>query len=648
MLNSIKGLLFLFIGIGILIPNVYSDNFQYNTYNNHGMVGLINMPTARIHEEGSHGFSFYYGTPDQKMTITSSPFDWLEASVFYSNIKNNPVGCNFQNCRKDKGFNFKIRFKEEGVLPAIAMGISDIGGTGLYSSEYLVASYGINKFDMHFGLGWGTLDGKSSIKNPFSYLSDSFNERPGIENIQGGQFAPSTYFSGNSASPFYGISYAAHPKVLLKLEHDTTLTDRYDLPYDTPESRISFGLEYLINDNMNIGIAAERGNFISFRFAVKQSLEAKEYKYYKPEKIEGETSETSLIRNLQSNGIGINKIVENADSIGIEISQFSHPSLNVIENIIMTARGESGIQKEIKVNYQIAGLQAESEFDQAFINRSKSIYERQGKAAFFQDTRLSIRPVLAAREDFIKFSVMLQNDGEYVMTDNFFFTYNLKYSIWDNFEDLTYPATEIYLAEVRSDVKEYLKNFDGGITIGRAQFDYHISPKENNHLVFTAGILEEMFSGYGFEYLYFDNGKDYAYGFEIFDVVKRDYEMRFGTRDYNNTVGSVNFYYRNQKIIPLDAKVSFGEYLAGDKGLTVELSRTYINGTSFGVFATFTDVTREQYGEGSFDKGIFFNIPIGGNIGSYTWRPLTKDPGSKLNRKYTLYDLLVKFRPYYE
>ena len=315
----------------------------------------------------------------------------------------------------------------------------------------------------------------------------------------------------------------------------------------------------------------------------------------------------------------------------------------------MTAKGESGIEKDIKVNYKIGGLQAESQFDEAFINRSKSIYERQeGSDRLIQDTRINIRPFIAAREDFIKLSVLLQNDGEFIIKDNFFFTYNLKYSIWDNFEDLTYPATEVYPAEVRSDVKEYLKNLDGGITIGRAQFDYHLSPKENNHVMVTAGILEEMFSGYGFEYLYFDNDKDYAYGFEIFDVVKRDYKMRFGTRDYKNTVGSVNFYYRNQRIIPLDAKISYGEYLAGDRGLTFELSRSYLNGTSFGVFATFSDVSREQYGEGSFDKGIYFNIPIGGNIGSYTWRPLTKDPGAKLTRKHTLYDLLVKFRPYYK
>ena len=52
-------------------------------------------------------------------------------------------------------------------------------------------------------------------------------------------------------------------------------------------------------------------------------------------------------------------------------------------------------------------------------------------------------------------------------------------------------------------LKDYLNNFDQGVIIGRAQFDYHITPRKNNHLMFTAGILEEMFSGYGFEYLYF-------------------------------------------------------------------------------------------------------------------------------------------------
>ena len=121
--------------------------------------------------------------------------------------------------------------------------------------------------------------------------------------------------------------------------------------------------------------------------------------------------------------------------------------------------------------------------------------------------------------------------------------------------------------------------------------------------------------------------------------------MRFGALDYRNTIGHVNFYYRNFQLIPFDAKVSFGEYLAGDQGITLEMSRSFNNGTKFGIFATFTDVSTEQFGEGSFDKGIFFNIPVFGNYINYSWRPLTKDPGAKLIRKHTLYDLLVKFRP---
>ena len=162
--------------------------------------------------------------------------------------------------------------------------------------------------------------------------------------------------------------------------------------------------------------------------------------------------------------------------------------------------------------------------------------------------------------------------------------------------------------------------------------------------MFTAGILEEMFNGAGFEYLYFKQEANFAVGFEIFDVKKRDYEMRFGTLDYKNTTAHLNFYYRNYRLIPFDAKISYGEYLAGDEGLTFDLSRSFENGIKFGVFASFTDVSSEQFGEGTFDKGVYFNIPVFGNLFSYSWRPLTKDPGAKLIRKNTLHDLLIKFK----
>ena len=68
---------------------------------------------------------------------------------------------------------------------------------------------------------------------------------------------------------------------------------------------------------------------------------------------------------------------------------------------------------------------------------------------------------------------------------------------------------------------------DKGILIGRAQLDYHYTYNNHNHFMITGGILEDMFSGYGLEYLYFKPDTNYAIGFEIFDVKKRDYDWGF-------------------------------------------------------------------------------------------------------------------------
>ena len=47
------------------------------------------MPTARFYDEMAHGITVYDGTPDQKITLTSNPYDWLEA--FYTNIQENHI-----------------------------------------------------------------------------------------------------------------------------------------------------------------------------------------------------------------------------------------------------------------------------------------------------------------------------------------------------------------------------------------------------------------------------------------------------------------------------------------------------------------------------------------------------------------------------
>ena len=65
--NSKKDLIALLI---IFNTTLFGDNFFNNNYNNHGSVGLINMPTARFYDESSFGITAYDGTPDQKVTLT--------------------------------------------------------------------------------------------------------------------------------------------------------------------------------------------------------------------------------------------------------------------------------------------------------------------------------------------------------------------------------------------------------------------------------------------------------------------------------------------------------------------------------------------------------------------------------------------------
>jgi len=622
------------------------DDFENNVYNNHGSVGLVNMPSARFYDESSFGITFYDGTPDQKVTLTSSPFDWLEASFFYTNIQGFPYpGYEYQDY-KDKGFNMKVRLKEQGKLPALAFGINDIAGTGFYSGEYVVGSYEYNDFDFHFGLGWGTLNGKNDFKNPLSLLDERFKNRPVDFEDQGGQFQPSRYYSDENVSAFFGFSYILNDRTLFKFERDTTSMDA-QINYQQANSDFSYGWEYRVNKNLSIGFFNERDSIYSLKFIYKQNpnQEISRYKYKTPKIKEQASTYDQFIANLRNNGIGVDKIIKKGEVIGIDITQFTHPNINVINEIIDKAKSNSNLTEEVLVNYKIVDLDAIENYDTSFEENSEQIYIRKSKKTFNTNTRFNFRPFLAAREGFLKGAFLLENDSEYIFADNLIFSSNLKYSLWDNFEDLTIPPRDTYPAQVRSDVKDYLRGFNDGIVIGRAQVDYYKTIKPNHHIMLSAGIFEEMFAGSGFEYLYSPSEKNFAIGFEVFEVKKRDYKLRFGSLDYRNTTGHINFYHRNYKYIPFDTKISYGEYLAGDVGATIQFSRSFRNGVVFGVFASFTDVSSEQFGEGSFDKGIFFNVPVFSNFINYSWRPLTKDPGAKLIRKNSLNELLVKFKP---
>ena len=63
-------------------------------------------------------------------------------------------------------------------------------------------------------------------------------------------------------------------------------------------------------------------------------------------------------------------------------------------------------------------------------------------------------------------------------------------------------------------------------------------------------------------------------------------------------------------------QVDVGRYLAGDVGATISFDRVFVNGWRVGAFATLTDVSASDFGEGSFDKGIRFSVPLSWALGN--------------------------------
>ena len=137
-------------------------------------------------------------------------------------------------------------------------------------------------------------------------------------------------------------------------------------------------------------------------------------------------------------------------------------------------------------------------------------------------------------------------------------------------------------------------------------------------------------------------------GVELNHVWARDYDGGFGLRDYGVTSGHVSAYYRLND--DFDLQVDAGRYLAGDWGATLTLERTFDNGWRVGAFATLTDVSFENFGEGSFDKGIELEIPFAWFLGNstrrsadVTLRPVLRDGGARLNVQGRLHDLVIDY-----
>ena len=117
----------------------YIYPYSSPSFNEYGSLGLIRMPSARFHEEGTIAFHWSKNNPYTRGSIIAYPFSWFEASYQYTDVNNalysSVESFSGNQTYKDKGFDVKFRLiRERDYLPQVALGIRDIAGTGGFSS----------------------------------------------------------------------------------------------------------------------------------------------------------------------------------------------------------------------------------------------------------------------------------------------------------------------------------------------------------------------------------------------------------------------------------------------------------------------------------------------------------------------------------
>jgi hypothetical protein len=663
-----------------VLPGVSQTDF--------GGVGLLQMPTARMANTGEFSASYRDNEEYRRYAVSLQLIDWLEATIRYTDVRTrlySPYASFSGNqTYKDKGFDLKARAWQESYwLPEVSLGLRDIAGTGLFDSEYLVGSKKAGPFDFTLGLGWGNMAESSNVKNPACTIANGFCQR--TSSTETGQFEVGNFFHGPAAL-YGGIEYQTPWNPLrLKLEYDGNDYSHETAGIITQRTPLNVGLVYRANDLLDTTLSYQRGNTLMWGFTLRTNFNEltpspinSERPSYAPKATsEMDRVDWQTVKKELNQQAGYSKTTIYADKQKITVSgeqtkyrdksEANLRAATVLANNLPATVTEYEIvnkKRELPVSattidankfkqqqtglplgehatpYAVA-IATPSEFEQA----KQIAQEPRDRWSFSVESALS--QSFGGAESFYMYQIGAKGNADLAITDGLSLGSSANLNFINNYDQFNYkspPLDGAALPRVRTWVREYVTSSD--LLLTNLQLTQLNNPAPNWYSQVYAGYLEMMFAGAGSEILYRPHNRDWAIGADVNYAKQRDWNDIMQLADYDVVTGHVTTYWQLPFANKTLAKISVGQYLAGDKGVTFDLSRQFDSGIIAGAYMTKTNVSASDYGEGSFTKGFYITIPLDlvfvrptVQAPTVSWTPLTRDGGQMLGKRYGLYNL---------
>lgn len=653
-LKTLKNLLFVWI---LCATSAYSAD--------QGTTGLIDTPTARMRADGE----FSAGISRQPLvdiySISYQATPWLETTFRYSA---------FEDGLYDRSYEVKLRLLKEGRWkPEVAMGARDLLGTGVWGSEYLVANKTLGAFDISLGLGWGRLADRAAFSNPLAEVWNRFADRDPDFGL-GGTVQFDSFFAGPEVGIFGGVAYELeNQKLRFLAEYNSDAYER-EVLLGTAEdpSPFSYGVEWSGIEGITIGLSHQFGE--EWAFSLSSSLDSLKLPEKTPPSpyvssldyfeagVESTIYDFStwydrLLFDMRFSGLNLHEastnsagtevtlIIENrqyamaADAVqqALSLAELHLPGAIGDLNLVLQ---ESGI-RPITLNYRRVGADAAwSDTSGRSINilRGRDLVSPETKTAV-EIGKVSVSAGLGTRfqffdpDDPLRYQLLLRVGTSAPLGQGWIAKASYALDIDNNFDEIVRGSDSV-LPHVRSDSGLYLQQGASGLEALYVEKRDNLASDVYYRLY--GGVLEDMYSGIGGELLIQPFRSRLAWGFSANWVKQRDYDKSFSHLDYDTVTAFASLYWATPWY-NYDIAVHAGQYLAKDIGVTFDVRRTLDNGWQVGAWATLTDVPFEEFGEGSFDKGLYFRIPLQSLFGINTrlssataLRSIQRDGGQRL------------------